>query len=134
MSFTILRIMSGVFMLCFHGWPKLMRYADLSQRFSDPLGIGSEMSLILVIFAEVFCSILLITGTAIRFATIPLMITMFVASFIVHADDPIRKIELPLMYLGIYLVLFIGGAGKYALRFRRIASKHPISKWLFDIT
>ena len=134
MAFTILRIMAGTFMLCFHGWPKLMRFTDLSQRFADPLNIGSEMSLLLVIFAEVICSILLITGTAIRFATIPLIITMFVAAFIVHADDPVNKIELPLMYLGIYVCLLIGGAGPYALRFQSFVGKHRVLRWIFDIS
>lgn len=112
----ILRLMAGLFMLCFHGIPKVQKFDYLITVFPDPLGIGAYASLCLVIFAEVFCSILLITGTAIRFATIPLIITMFVASFIIHADDPIANIELPLMYLIIYGSLFISGPGKWAFQ------------------
>ena len=82
-------------MLCFHGIPKLQKFDYLSTVFPDPLGVGAYVSLCLVIFAEVFCSILLITGTTVRLASIPLIITMFVASFIIHANDPVSKIELP---------------------------------------
>ena len=132
MPLTLIRIISGTFMLFFHGLPKLMRYSDLSQRFADPIGLGSEISLFLVIFAEFFCSILLITGTFVRLASIPLIITMFVASFIVHADDPIQKIELPLLYLTIYMSLFLGGAGAYAFRLKSFRSKIPFVQWLLD--
>jgi len=116
MNIFILRLMAGLFMLCFHGYPKLQKFDYLITVFPDPLGVGSTASLCLVIFAEVFCSILLITGTTVRLASIPLMITMFVAAFIIHADDPISNIELPLMYLTIYATLFISGPGKWAFQ------------------
>jgi putative oxidoreductase len=108
--------MAGVFMLCFHGYPKIQKFDYLVSVFPDPFGIGSTASLCLVIFAEVFCSVLLITGTVVRLASLPLIITMFVASFIIHAEDPISKIELPLMYLTIYVTLFISGPGKWAFQ------------------
>jgi len=112
----ILRIMVGLFMLCFHGIPKIQKFDYLTTGFPDPLGIGSTASLCLVIFAVVFCSILLITATVVRLASLPLIMTMFVAAFIIHAEDPVSKIELPLMYLTIYATLFISGPGKWAFQ------------------
>ena len=129
---TILRISLGLTMLFAHGLPKFLKYAQIAPYFPDPIGLGSSLSLSLVIFAELFCSILLITGTAIRFASIPLIITMAVAFFIVHGADPFAKKELALMYLLGYLSILIGGAGAYALTLKSKLPNHPIINWGFD--
>ncbi|MBN8572095.1 MAG: DoxX family protein [Ignavibacteria bacterium] len=83
--------------------------------FSDPLGVGTIPSLMMAIFAEVFCSILVILGLGTRIAVIPLIITMLVAVVLVHANDPFGKKELGLMYLTIYMFLIVVGSGKYSL-------------------
>jgi putative oxidoreductase len=131
MPLTIIRIASGFLMLTLHGWGKFERFSALSQVFPDPLGIGSPASLVLVVFAEVVCATLLVLGIATRLATIPLMITMMVAAFIIHADDPISKIELPIMYLIMYLAVFIGGPGKYALNIS-FFQRFPVFRWLIN--
>jgi putative oxidoreductase len=63
----------------------------------------------------VFCSIAIILGFATRFVSIPLIITMFVAVFIIHADDPWQKKEFALLYLVPFLTLLFTGAGKFSL-------------------
>lgn len=64
----ILRLSVGVFMLS-HGWGKfLMLIGDDPIQFADPLGVGITASLALTVFAEVFCSVLLIFGLATRLA------------------------------------------------------------------
>ena len=57
-----LRVFVGLTMLLAHGWPKLAGFSTKAAKFPDPLGVGSEASLVLAIFAEVFCSILLALG------------------------------------------------------------------------
>jgi putative oxidoreductase len=100
----IYRVVVSAFMLT-HGLPKLYRFfGDQEIRFADPLGIGVIPSLVLVVFAEFFCSILLIVGYKTRLA--PLIITMIVIAFIHHAGDPFNRIELGLMFL----VAYIGSA------------------------
>ena len=47
---------------------------------------------------------------------------MLVVIFIVHGGDPFQAKELPLLYLGIYVVLFFTGGGRYALDI--LISKH----------
>lgn len=79
------------------------------------LGFGREISLVLAVFAEFFCSILVILGFATRFALFPLIITMLVAIFIAHGDDPFHVKEHALLFLFPYLSLLILGAGKYSL-------------------
>ncbi len=108
------RVAIGIFMLT-HGIPKLQKLMAGDIKFADPFGIGATPSLILAVFAEFGCSVLLILGLATRFAAIPLMITMLTALLHVHAADPFGKKELPLMYLLFFFGFLILGAGKYSV-------------------
>ena len=72
-------------------------------------------SLALTVFAEFFCSILIIIGFGTRLATIPLIVTMIVAVFIQHASDPFQRMELGLMFLFAYLTILVAGPGKYSV-------------------
>jgi putative oxidoreductase len=114
-ALLILRLSSGGFMLFAHGLPKLMDFTARATRFPDPLGIGPTASLSLAIFAEVFCAALIIFGLATRFAAIPLIITMAVAAFIVHASDPFARQELPLLFGAVFLALALTGGGEFSL-------------------
>lgn len=125
-ALLLLRIAAGAFMLT-HGWGKFLKLiCDEPISFADPIGVGETASLILVVFSEVLCSILLIFGAATRLAAIPLIITMLVAAFIIHADDSFGKQELPLLYTTIYIVFALAGAGKFSIDnwiYSRIGSK-----------
>jgi putative oxidoreductase len=98
-----------------HGWMKYQNFDKLSTAFLDPFGIGMKASLILAIFAEVVCSVLVILGLATRLALTQLIGTMVVAFFIVHANDPMQKKELALVYLMAYVGLFIAGPGRLSI-------------------
>lgn len=110
----ILRIGVASLMLV-HGLPKISKLFSDDIQFADPLGIGMLASLALAAFAEVVCSILILFGAATRLATIPLIITMSVAAFIVHQHDPFSKKEVPLLYLLIFINILILGSGKYGI-------------------
>ena len=98
-----------------HGLPKVMKILEGDFSFPDPIGLGPAVSLFLVAFAEFVCSILVLVGIGTRFALIPLIITMFVAAFIVHAGDPFSDKELSLFFLLTYTVLFLTGPGRYSM-------------------
>lgn len=110
----LLRLLAGGMMLT-HGIPKLMKFATLAKTFPDPLHVGHQTSLILSIGAEVGCSLLLIIGLFSRLATLPLMFTMLIATFIIHGADPFATKELAVLYLTLYIAIFTLGAGKYSL-------------------
>jgi len=111
---ALLRVVAGLLMLWAHGWPKYNNFLIVSAVFSDPYGLGSHFSLMLAIFAEVFCSLALIAGFATRLALIPLAFTMFTAYFVVHGADPFAMKELSLLYLLVYVVLMITGPGRFS--------------------
>jgi putative oxidoreductase len=110
----VLRLTLGLLMLT-HGYPKLMKLMSGDLKFADPIGIGVTASLVLTVFAEFICSILIAAGLWTRLALIPLIITMIVAVGVIHFNDGMDKKEHGLMFLLPYFALFLLGSGKFSL-------------------
>ncbi len=111
----LLRISIAAFMLT-HGWPKLSKLlAGGEIQFGDPIGLGPTFSLILVVFAEFLCSVLIGIGLGTRLATLPLIFTMIVAAFVTHGADPFGRKEMALLYILIYITLLVLGSRKYSI-------------------
>ena len=110
----LLRVAVSLLMLS-HGVPKALDYDTLVQTFPDPLNVGTEMSAMLILFAEVGCSVLLLLGVFGRFASATLFIAMMVAAFVHHFDDPWGMRELPLLYAAVYACLTFTGPGSLSI-------------------
>ncbi len=110
----LLRLVIGILMLR-HGYDKIVKFGTLHLNFPDILGIGSTISLVLVIFAEFFCSILLIMGLFTRFACIPLIISISVALFKVHNAAFFGKGEVDALYLIGFIVILLIGPGRVSV-------------------
>jgi len=110
----LLRLVFGG-MFIYHGYPKLANYDQMVQMFGDPIGIGNELSVILTIFGEFVCGILIVLGLFTRFAVVPVFITMLVAYFVAHGKDEFTVKMLPFVYLFLCVVIFILGSGKYSV-------------------
>lgn len=102
-------------MIMTHGWPKIAEFSSRLETFRDPIGLGPAISLQAAIFAEFFCAVLLALGFMTRISLIPLIFTMSVIAFIVHAEDPFSGKEKALLFLLIFLVQFLLGPGKYSV-------------------
>lgn len=123
LGLLILRVGAGGLMLT-HGTPKLLKlFGSEEIAFADPFGVGMGITLALAVFAEFICSILVILGLGTRLAVIPLIATMSTAAFLIHATDPFQRKEMPLIYLLIFVVLLITGAGKHSLDFHWLKRK-----------
>ena len=79
----VLRLFFGG-LLMWHGISKIANFDSLSTAFFDPLGIGSRMSLLLAIFAEVICAAGVMAGAFYRLALLPIIFSMCVILFAVH--------------------------------------------------
>lgn len=111
----VIRISIATLMIS-HGLSKLnMLFAGGEFQFPDPIGVGKTASLALAVFAEVVCSFLILIGLATRLATLPLIITMLVAVFVIHGADPIDVKELGILYLLFYVLLLVTGSGKFSV-------------------
>jgi putative oxidoreductase len=110
----LLRAGFGLLMIPNHGWPKLIGFNEKKSQFMDFIGLGAPISLALVIFAELGCSVLLILGLFTRLALIPLIITTLV---IMHTHNWafFSKHELVSAFMLAYIVLLLLGPGKYSL-------------------
>lgn len=109
-----LRILFG-FLLLSHGMQKWSNFSVMSATFPDPLGVGSSISLGLAIFAELACSIGFILGALYRLVMIPMIFTMCIAFFVIHAADPFQVKELAFIYLVVFILMYIVGPGRFSI-------------------
>ena len=115
LAILILRLGLGVMMLVAHGYDKVRNFSKYSANFSDPFHLGSRFSLSLDIFAEFFCSCLIILGLFTRLACIPLIIAMSAALFNAHHGDAFGNGERAALYLTGYIALLFVGPGKVSI-------------------
>lgn len=115
-ALLVLRVWLGLTMLINHGLPKLTHFKETAAKFIDFLGIGSQASLGMALFAEVFCSALLIFGLVTRFGALSLAINMIVAFAMVHkgALSGEHSGELAFLYLAGYVTILLAGPGRYS--------------------
>ena len=112
------RLWLGITLALVHGGPKVAGYPQIAPNFPDPLGIGSEPSLALVIFAEVFCAAAVGIGLFTRLASLVLVIQFGVAFGMVH--HAVRRPgpesgELAFLYLAGFVGVLIAGPGRFSL-------------------
>ncbi|MFT3704757.1 MAG: DoxX family protein [Agriterribacter sp.] len=107
----LLRIAGGALTLPY-GYDKLVHFAEKKNTFMNFLGMGSTLSLILVVFAEFFCSIFVMAGLFTRFAVLPLVISMGVALFKAHGANFFGAGEKATLFFVIFLGILLVGPGK----------------------
>ncbi len=110
----ILRISFSLMMLT-HGISKVDRLFADEIKFSDPIGLGSFLSLILIAFAEFVAPIFILIGFKTRWFSIFPVIGMAVAAFISHWEDPFPRKEKALLFMFGFLVIAMIGPGKYSI-------------------
>ncbi|WP_158796621.1 DoxX family protein [Pedobacter sp. L105] len=114
-ALLILRISIAALMLT-HGSEKIyLLTAGGGVTFPDPLGVSPTVSLMLVIFAEVFCSMCVLVGFATRLAVLPLIFNMLIIIFVVMGHAGLEKQEAGLHYLLVYVVLLLAGSGAFSI-------------------
>lgn len=117
-ALLLLRLAFGLQMAFAHGWGKLTGYRNLlDTMWQDPIGVGKEFSLILAIFGELVCAILVAIGLLTRLAAVSCIVTMVVAFGIVHKWKLVGEGngELAFLYLAAFLAIFLAGPGKYSV-------------------
>ena len=83
--------------------------------FINFLGLGSTVSLGLVVFSEFFCSIFVLLGLFTRLATIPIIISTSVAVIEAHDLDIFGDGEHGSLFVVGLLVILLCGPGKASI-------------------
>ena len=116
-ALLIFRIAISAFMVIGHGYGKFTKLLSGAEvKFFDPFGLGAYFSFVLAALSEFIASILIILGILTRISSLSLIVTMFVAGFLYHADDPFGTKEKALLYFFSYLLIFLKGPGKFAVQ------------------
>ena len=110
-AMLVLRVGSGVLFMS-HGYSKLVHFDDMKSKFMNFMGLGSTLSLSLVIFSEFFCSIFIIIGLFTRLVVIPPIFSSFVALFVAHNGDIFKDGEKAALYLVCFITLLLCGPGR----------------------
>ncbi|HYM95405.1 MAG TPA: DoxX family protein [Chitinophagaceae bacterium] len=115
LSMLLLRLGFGSLLFINHGLTKLKRFSEFKSSFSDPLHVGHNTSLVLALFAEVFCSVLVVMGLLTRLASLVLVIFFIIIIFILQKNRPLQNSELAILYLIASIITFFCGPGKWSL-------------------
>ena len=111
----ILRLGAGILMAN-HGYMKFQHFNEMSEKFKATfIGLSPEISLALLIFAELLCAILIAIGLFTRLACIPLIISSMYALWKAHNWDVFAKGELITLFLIVFITLLFTGAGKASI-------------------
>lgn len=110
-AMLVLRVSAGVLLMA-HGYSKLVRFSEIKHTFMNFMGMGSTVSLALVVFAEFFCSIFIIVGLFTRLVSIPIIFGLSVALFKAQNGDIFGKGESLALFLAAYITIILLGPGK----------------------
>jgi putative oxidoreductase len=114
-ALLVQRVVTGMLLLIGHGLPKISNFSELSTTFYDPLRVGHRGSLILVILAELFCSMFLVLGLFTRIAAFIIVFSLSIAVFIYHQGQPLKNVELGAIYLTSVFTIMIIGPGRVSV-------------------
>ena len=118
LGLLFLRVSGGLFLLWVHGLPKLLNYSAELQRIEDPFNLGAHVTLMLAIFAEVFCPLLIISGALVRLACLPILSVLLIAMLVVHPQWTLAEGQFGWLLLIVFTSVFIAGPGRLALNVR----------------
>ena|SRR5664279_2562821 len=114
-ALLVQRVATGLLLLIGHGLPKIQNFTDLSVTFPDPLRVGHRGSLILVILAELFCSMFLALGLFTRIVAFIIVFEFSVAVFFIHHEQSLKIVELPALFLTSVFTILIIGPGRVSV-------------------
>ncbi|MGE8145839.1 DoxX family protein [Pseudomonas frederiksbergensis] len=118
LGLLFLRVSGGLFLLWVHGLPKLLHYSTEVQNIEDPFHLGANLTLILAIFAEVLCPLLIVAGVLVRLACLPILFLLLVALVVVHPQWSLFEGQFGWLLLIVFTSILIAGPGRLALNDR----------------
>lgn len=113
LGILLLRLVFGG-LFTWHGYDALQHYDLYLSMSKSTIGLDAKLEFNLVVFSQFIGGILIVLGLLTRFAVIPIFVTMSVAFFVAHKNDPFFQKELPFAYWLFCLVIFVLGSGRFS--------------------
>lgn len=118
LGLLFLRVSAAAFLLAVHGLPKLLDFDHQLTLIEDPFHMGARLTLVLAIFAEVLCPLLIAAGIFVRLACLPILVLLLVALLAVHPEWTLEQGQFGWLLVIIFTTVFIAGPGRLALNAR----------------
>ncbi|CAI8751690.1 putative oxidoreductase [Pseudomonas marginalis] len=115
LGLLFLRGSGALFLLWVHGLPKLLNYSEQLKQIEDPFHLGAHATLLLAIFAEVLCPLLIIAGVLVRLACLPILAVLLIAMVVVHPEWTLLEGQFGWLLLIMFTTLLISGPGRLVL-------------------
>lgn len=115
LGLLFLRFSGALFLLWVHGLPKLLNYSEQLKLIEDPFHLGASVTLLLAIFAEVLCPLLIMAGVLVRLACLPILCVLLIALGVVHPEWTLFEAQFGWLLLIIFTALLISGPGRLVL-------------------
>ncbi|WP_339468735.1 DoxX family protein [Pseudomonas sp. EL_65y_Pfl1_R83] len=112
LGLLFLRGSGALFLLWVHGLPKLLNYSEQLKLIEDPFHLGAHITLLLAIFAEVLCPLLIIAGVLVRLACLPILAVLLIAMLVVHPEWTLLEGQFGWLLLIIFSSVLIAGPGR----------------------
>ncbi|SKB10560.1 putative oxidoreductase [Pseudomonas extremaustralis] len=115
LGLLFLRISGALFLLGVHGLPKVLNYSEQLKLIEDPFHLGAHVTLLLAIFAEVLCPLLIVAGLLVRLACLPILAVLLIAMVVVHPEWSVFEGQFGWLLLIIFTSILIAGPGRLRL-------------------
>ena len=115
LGLLFLRISGALFLLGVHGLPKVLNYSEQLKLIEDPFHLGAHVTLLLAIFAEVLCPLLIVAGVLVRLACLPILAVLLIAMVVVHPEWSVFEGQFGWLLLIIFTSILIAGPGRLRL-------------------
>lgn len=110
-----LRLAGSALLLYVHGLPKLIHFSAELQRIDDPLHLGRGLTLVLALFAEIACPLLIAAGWLTRLAALPILFLLFVSMVLVHPEWSVADGQFGWLLIIIFGTIALAGPGGYSI-------------------
>jgi len=115
LGLLFLRATGALFLLWVHGLPKVLNYSEQLTLIEDPFHLGGHVTLLLAIFAEVLCPVLIVAGVWVRLACLPILAVLLIAMVVVHPQWTVFEGQFGWLLLIIFTSVLIAGPGRFVL-------------------
>ena len=110
-----------------HGFRKIGIGVPEAEHVPNPYLLPEWLNSNFAIASDIFFPLFVMAGCFTRLAVLPTLAVTLTGYFVVHAHDSLLEKDVPFMYSGAFLLLFVLGPGRYSVDYhlhKKLLNKH----------